>query len=205
MLQGVLAVILAYALGCLCFGYYLTRLLTGQDIRDLGSGNAGSRNVGRIAGKKGFALTFVGDAGKGVLAVMLARYLSGVESVSYMALLAVVAGHIWPVQLGFKGGKGMATMAGGLAVLNPLLFVAALFTCGVMLLFVRSATKAGIIATALLPVILLSLQLRGGNLSIAGLLVVCAMAGVVLYAHRTNIGQEFFGKPAVAVSRENDL
>ena len=98
----------AYALGCFTTGYYLVRLRLGQDIHDSGSGSVGARNVGRLLGWRGFLLTVLGDFGKGALAVWAARHFTMDDRLVLLAMLAVVAGHVWPMQLRFRGGKGMA-------------------------------------------------------------------------------------------------
>jgi glycerol-3-phosphate acyltransferase PlsY len=116
----------AYALGCLTPGYYLVRWRTGQDLRSLGSGGVGATNVGRQLGARGFLITGVGDAAKAALAVGIARWLHPADWVWMLALIAVVAGHIWPLQLGFRGGKGIACGIGGLLIFDPILFVALL-------------------------------------------------------------------------------
>ncbi len=117
---------IAYALGCLTPGYYLVRWRTGQDLRSLGSGGVGATNVGRQLGARGFLITGVGDAAKAALAVGLARWLHPGDWVWMLALIAVVVGHIWPLQLGFRGGKGIACAIGGLLIFDPILFVALL-------------------------------------------------------------------------------
>ena len=99
----------AYLLGCLATGYYLVRARTGRDIREIDSGSTGARNVGRVLGKTGFGLTVLGDFGKGALAVWGARHWTHDHQLAALAMLAVVAGHIWPAQLRFRGGKGVAT------------------------------------------------------------------------------------------------
>jgi glycerol-3-phosphate acyltransferase PlsY len=113
------AVLASYLLGGFCAAYYLVRVARSSDIRSLGSGNAGARNAGRILGAPGFVLTLLLDAAKGALAVLAtARLAPGIWPAT-LALLAVVAGHIWPAQLGFRGGKGLATLLGGLAAWVP--------------------------------------------------------------------------------------
>jgi glycerol-3-phosphate acyltransferase PlsY len=104
---GVLAA--GYALGCFSTGYYLVRNRTGMDIRELGSGSTGARNAGRVLGRQGFWLTMGGDMVKGGLTVWLTLALTGNYRLALLALLAVVAGHVWPAQLGFRGGKGVST------------------------------------------------------------------------------------------------
>src|ERR1700761_6582580 len=103
------SVIGAYLIGCFVTGYYLVRVRTGQDIRTIGSGSAGARNVGRILGKPGFYLTLLGDFLKGALAVWIVRKLTNDDFCAALAVPAVVTGHLWPVQLKFHGGKGVAT------------------------------------------------------------------------------------------------
>lgn len=110
----VLILFAAYLLGCFPSGYLAVYLATGRDIRTIASGSTGSRNVGRVLGKRGFALTLALDAAKGALAVWLARRCGGPAWLPAAALLASVAGHVWPLPLRFRGGKGLATYAGGM-------------------------------------------------------------------------------------------
>lgn len=177
-----IAILLSYALGCLTIGYYLVRLQTGADVRHLGSGNVGARNVGRVLGPTGFFITVLGDFAKGMLAVWGARYAGFDPGVVLLALLAVVVGHIWPAQLGFRGGKGMATAAGALLAydLASMLLIAGLFLCAVVLL--RRITPSGLVAAALAALAPLALG-RPGSV-VAGY---CALSLLILFAHRTNI------------------
>src|SRR5687767_9587168 len=108
-LTALLVLAAAYLLGCFSTGYYLARLRTGQDIRSVGSGSAGGSNVGRLLGKSGFAITMLGDTLKGALAVAVGVYAGLAPWLLGVVMLAVVLGHIFPVQLGFRGGKGLAT------------------------------------------------------------------------------------------------
>lgn len=113
---------LAYALGCFSAGYYAVRLRTGQDIRDLGSGNAGAQNAGVVLGKPWFALVLVADMLKGVLAVLAARWLQVDDVLATLVIVAVVAGHIWPVQMQFRGGMGISTSLGALLAFDVRVF-----------------------------------------------------------------------------------
>src|SRR5688572_18464968 len=97
------AILAGYALGCFASGYYLVRWWTGMDVRLSGSGSVGATNVSRILGSPGFFLTVLGDFSKGALAVWFAEYLKIKDVGVVLAMLAVVAGHIWPVQLWFRG------------------------------------------------------------------------------------------------------
>ncbi len=115
--------IVAYGLGCLTPGYYLVRWRTGQDLRGLGSGGVGATNTGRLLGTGGFLAAGVGDAAKAALAVGLARWLFPADWVWVLTLIVVVMGHVWPVQLGFRGGKGIACGIGGVLIFDPRLFL----------------------------------------------------------------------------------
>jgi glycerol-3-phosphate acyltransferase PlsY len=104
----------AYAVGCISSGYYLVRFARGTDLRDHESGSAGSRNAGRVLGKGGFAAVFALDALKAILFMAFSRQL--VADPVWLAWLApfLVAGHIWPAQLGFRGGRGLVPALGAM-------------------------------------------------------------------------------------------
>jgi glycerol-3-phosphate acyltransferase PlsY len=183
---------LSYLLGCFTTGYYLVRFFTGEDIRAIASGNAGSRNVGRLLGAKGFVLAFLGDAGKGALVVWLALSLGGGQQLATGALLAVTAGHIWPLQLGFRGGKGFATLAGGLLLLDPLLLSAGLALCPLLYPLLRGTTRCGLISLAATPLLSAARSLAGSNVVLTEeYALFCLLVATVLFAHRTNIRREF--------------
>jgi len=193
MNHAALAIIIAYLLGCFNTGYYLVRMMTGQDIRTQTSGGTGSRNVGRLLGAKGFVLTLIGDAGKGMAAIWLGQYLALDHGPLLVVLLAVTAGHIWPAQLGFRGGKGFATLAGGLMLLAPSLLLAGFLLSLAFLLIVRRTTKAGLLALACSPVIMALERSRNGQPWLSPELgIYCLLVVTVLYAHRSNIRKEFF-------------
>jgi acyl phosphate:glycerol-3-phosphate acyltransferase len=118
-MTALISLLLAYLLGCFSSAYYLVRWRTGEDVRLHGSGNAGATNAGRVLGKWAFVVALLGDAGKGVLAVFLAGWLTGGDVWAVgLAVPAVIIGHIWPVQMGFRGGEGFATAIGALATLD---------------------------------------------------------------------------------------
>ena len=175
-----------YLLGSFTSGYYWVRWRTGQDIRLIGSGNVGARNVGRVLGPTGFCITLLMDVAKGVIAVEMANY-AGLGSDAIVAcILAVVAGHNWPAQLRFHGGKGVATSVGALLAFDSL---AALI---VLLLFLpfwalaRSFTLSGLLAFAITPLVLFLAGFE--NPSIAAL---SFLAILMLITHRKNIREEF--------------
>jgi glycerol-3-phosphate acyltransferase PlsY len=171
--------LIAYFLGCISFGYYVVRLSTGGDIRSLGSGNAGARNAGRVLGRGAFLLTLVGDGGKGILAVALTAAMQADPLSHALSLGAVVAGHIWPVQLRFRGGKGFATAIGGIMAFNYQLGIVVLAVAGLLVLLMRRGTPAALGATVLSPAIAYALDMHA--LTIVTLVVVAVM---ILVAHR---------------------
>jgi len=175
----------AYLLGCLATGYYLVRRRTGRDIREIESGSTGARNVGRILGKSGFALTVAGDAGKGALAVGAALAWTHQLPLAALAMVAVVAGHIWPVSLHWRGGKGVSTSLGALLVYDDRLALtfAVLFLAGLVL--TRRSVLPAMFAFACLPAA--NWCLAPDGLTTALLAVLAAM---VLFAHRKNCTAE---------------
>jgi len=178
----VIAAISAYALGCVCAGYYLVRLVAAEDIRKSGSGAAGATNVGRRLGAGGFAVTLAFDCAKGAAAAWTARQ-AGVDPLAAgLAVIAVVGGHVWPVQLGFRGGKGIAPSLGAFLVYDPriVIAIAAVFTLGYPLL--RRFMICGLIAYAAAPLILLPLGMPGDVVA-----TVAAVVAIVLVAHRGDL------------------
>jgi glycerol-3-phosphate acyltransferase PlsY len=139
-------VVFAYVLGCLNAAYYWVRWRDGRDIRALGSGNAGARNAGRILGRAAFALVFVLDAAKGLLAVLAAW--AWAPEVAPLCAVAATLGHVFPAQLGWHGGRGVASAIGALAMLD----IAVLAVIGVAFAvarpLLRRTVPAGLLAFA---------------------------------------------------------
>jgi len=180
--QEVLAIVAAYGLGCVCTGYYLVRGLRGIDIRDYGSGSVGARNVGRVLGRAGFLVALLGDVGKGILAVSLARFLELETWGVVFVAVAVVAGHLWPLPLGGRGGKGIATSLGALVVLDYPLVIVVFAVCAVVYLLVKHLTVGGLFAYAMLPAA--SVILQRPATEVAGVVVLVL---AVILAHRSNL------------------
>ena len=120
LLRGALVVVLAYLLGSFPTGYMVGRWFKGVDIREVGDRYMGAKNVFLQVGLAAGVLVFLVDLGKGALAVLLAQGLAGAQPAIIMASLAVVAGHIWPVYLGFRDGAGAATALGTMLALGPI-------------------------------------------------------------------------------------
>jgi len=191
-LQATSSVAVAYFLGCFATGYYLVRARTGRDIREIESGSTGTRNAGRLLGKSGYLLTVLGDMTKGSLAVWFAEeFTSHSRLVMALAVLAVVAGHIWPVQLHFRGGKGVATSFAALLLFDHrvALTILVVFLCG--LAVTRKTLFPAMFAYVCLP--LVDGWFHRAGLT-AGLMTV--LSAMILFAHRRNISEEIAGLSA---------
>jgi glycerol-3-phosphate acyltransferase PlsY len=172
----------AYVLGCANAGYYFVRGRTGTDIRTLGSGNAGARNVGRVLGRTGFAIVFALDTLKGAAAVWAAGLVAPTRWATGVAAICVILGHVRPVQLQFKGGKGVATAFGALLVLTPLLAIATLLLAGLLVLLSRQEIPSGTVAFMMMPALA-----WGFGYPAADVLTVCAVTALLLVTHRETV------------------
>lgn len=184
-----------YALGGIASAYYLVRICTGQDLRTLHSGNVGARNAGRVLGVWGFLVVTVLDMGKAALACALARWASGDPWVVAATLWAVILGHAFPPQLGFRGGKGVNCLGGGTLVVAPLAvcwFVAALVPALALRRGVEFASGVGFVVA---PV---ALALASAPQA-AGVAVACAIVIALLFRDPLGVARRA-GSPAVAGS-----
>lgn len=144
----------AYLLGSIPFGVLIAKALGGPDIRSVGSGNIGAANVARNVGVIAGALTLILDAGKGYLAVWIAGRSTGGNARWMMAAaVAVVIGHMFPVWLGFKGGKGVATSLGAFLPICPEAVAAAAAIWILLVAFWRYSSLGSIIAAAAMPLL----------------------------------------------------
>jgi len=167
------------------------RGLRGMDIRTVESGNVGARNVSHVLGKTGFLITTIGDVTKGVLAVWAARHFTHDERYTAVAMLAVTVGHIWPVQLSFRGGKGVATSLGALLIYDWRLVVTYVLVFFGGFALTRKTILPGLFAYACLPIAGFWLDHDGFKVTSVTFLSV-----LVLFAHRWNFVEEI---PALAV------
>ncbi|WP_323009245.1 glycerol-3-phosphate 1-O-acyltransferase PlsY [Paracoccus sp. (in: a-proteobacteria)] len=177
---------IGYLLGAIPFGIVITRALGLGDLRLIGSGNIGATNVLRTGNKPAAAATLLLDGGKGAIAVLLARWLAGPDA-ALIAGAAAFLGHLFPIWLGFQGGKGVATFIGTLLALDWRLGLAA---CGIWLvtaLVSRMSSLSALIAAALTPFV--ALWLDGARMAaVAGF-----MAMLIFIRHRANIGRILAG------------
>ncbi len=184
--KDIICILIAYLLGGICTGYYLVRFKARLDIRDHGSGGVGGRNAGRILGRSGFIITIVGDALKGLLAVMLARRFEISEPAVALVLVAVIAGHIWPLPLHFRGGRGIATVTGAYLAYDPFLVLFLLGTTLVLMVLRRGFTLSGLAALLLLPFVAYALDQPSHTVA-----ALAGASGIILFAHRERIRKEF--------------
>lgn len=174
--------LLSYLLGSIPFGVVVARIMGLGDLRQIGSGNIGATNVMRTGNRFAGILTFVLDAGKGAVAAAAAWALFG-EDAGQIAALAAFLGHIYPVYLGFRGGKGVATFIGTALVLS---WPVALSVCAIWALVFslsRYSSLAALVACIASPV--LAAVLGYGSM----LLLFALLAAMVVYKHAENIGR----------------
>lgn len=191
-LPALVAVALAYLLGSISFAVLVSKLMGLNDPRSYGSGNPGATNVLRTGNRTAAVLTLVGDAGKGALAVVLARLAAdrfGFTDTTLAAVgLAAFIGHLFPVFHGFKGGKGVATAAGMLLALAPWLGLATLATWVAVAVFLRYSSLAAIVAAVFAPLFYL-LMARAD----AVFVMIAIMAALLLWRHQGNIAKLMAG------------
>ncbi|MFZ0480195.1 MAG: glycerol-3-phosphate 1-O-acyltransferase PlsY [Terriglobales bacterium] len=184
----VVTAVLSYLLGSIPFGYLLVRMFTGEDVRASGSGNIGATNVARKSRVLGIA-TLILDAGKGLAAVVLARFWWNVPHGNFLLSLAafsVIVGHLYPVWLKFHGGKGVATSLGAFALLTPksILCMVGLFL--VLAVALRYVSLGSVAAAASFPVLAWAFHEYQEP---AQLLVITLVSALVIWKHRDNLGR----------------
>ena len=180
--MGFFSLILGYILGSIPSGWLAGRWLKDIDLRELGSGSTGATNVLRQVGKGPALVVFLIDVGKGAAAVLIARALGLGDWIQVLAGLTALAGHIWPVWLGFKGGKAVAT---GLGLFLGLAWPVGLASFGVFLAVFslsRYVSLGSVLAAISLP-----LLMAAGTSSNANLVVALVAMLLVLWRHRSNI------------------
>lgn len=192
VLGSILVGLVGYLLGSINSAIIITRLWSSQDIRALGSGNAGMTNVLRTQGKIPAVLTIVGDLSKGIIAVLLARLVFSWFSITYMdgayiAGMFALLGHLFPVYFGFKGGKGVLVSAAVILVINPWVLLI-LFAVFVLVVAISRFVSLGSIACAVLyPLVTLAVLLFQGRPALGGTIFALLMSIIVFYMHRGNI------------------
>ncbi len=209
--RPVLLIIIAYLLGSIPFGYLVVRAKQGADIRQTGSGGTGATNVSRRAGKAAGVLTLLLDALKGAAAVLITTWVLSAPALGALrgtplqdsaaswvaaAALAVMIGHIFPVWLKFRGGKGVATGVGVFLVLMPAVVgIAALIFVGIVLL-TRYVSLGSLVAALSIPVLAwLKHKFVSPHPSFSPLMTVAVVGSLlIVFAHRENVGRLLLGR-----------
>jgi acyl phosphate:glycerol-3-phosphate acyltransferase len=193
-------VALAYLLGSVPSGWLVMKIYRNQDVRKLGSGNIGAANVFRAGGPGAFAATLIADGLKGFIPVMLGIVLGlGGDEIGLALIgLAAVIGHTWPLYLGFRGGKGVATSGGVLLALAPVALVLAGLSWFLVIRLTRFASLSSLTAVAVGFLSLIALHLVGWQpwrpVGWSVVVLGVALTALVLYRHRGNIGRLATGR-----------
>lgn len=186
MIQAVLAVVSAYLLGSIPFGYLIVKLKLGQDVRETGSRSIGATNVLRTAGRAGGILTFLLDVAKGFVAVIIAKMLvPGHHWIIAFASLAAIFGHVFPLFLNFKGGKGVATGVGVFLAIFPQGVVMVLVLFVIVVVLWRYISLGSIIATSAFPFLVYFM----GHSTLSSPIILATFLGAALIVtkHHENI------------------
>lgn len=182
-MKTILVILIAYLIGSLSPSYYFGKIFRNMDIRDYGSGNAGTTNALRVFGKKVGVLTFVLDIVKGVIAVLIGKWILGFNG-QLLAAIFVVLGHNWPIFLNFKGGKGIATSFGILLVIHWQIGLIAFVIFITVILLSKYVSLGSITATLFSPI---ALMITNRTAPIKLHLTMIFLASLAIYRHKDNI------------------
>lgn len=190
VIRDILTAVVGYLIGCISFGYLTGKIFKGKDIREVGSGNAGTANAIRNYGWAIGLITFAGDVLKGAAAALIGMAICGAEIGIYIGGIAVVLGHIWPVFLKFRGGKGVATSLGVFLVMMPLQAAVVFAVCIIIIALTKTMSLGSLIGTVLMVVcsFVFYFGVIGNHITSVLLLI------LVLYSHRQNIKRLAEGK-----------
>lgn len=184
-----LSALIAYLIGCISGSFLISKIYYKEDIRDKGSGNAGTTNMFRAYGKKAAVITFFIDFLKGFFAVLSASFIEPVYG-PYIAGTFVIIGHVWPVFLGFRGGKGIASSIGVYAYHIPIL--AALQ--GLIFFTINTSIKIVSLGSIVITILSLFYALIFHNDNHPLLIMIAVNVAIIIYSHRSNIKKLRSGK-----------
>ncbi|MEE9562316.1 MAG: glycerol-3-phosphate 1-O-acyltransferase PlsY [Thermoanaerobaculia bacterium] len=189
MMRFSLLILGSYLVGSIPFGYLIGRGLRDRDIRASGSGNVGATNVLRVMGWKPAVSVLLLDLAKGVVPILIGKQLAVPSAWLGAMALAAVVGHIFPIFLGFRGGKGVATGIGAFATLAPLAALGALVIFGVVVAWTRYVSLGSVTATASFPLLVLLFEGAAGQEALDPALVgfAAATSALVIFQHRSNL------------------
>ena len=195
----ILVAVIAYAIGSVNFSIIFSKKFAGFDVREKGSGNAGTTNMLRSVGKGLAVLTLICDILKGIVAILVAYWIGKIatdikpEILIQLAGFFAIVGHTFPVYFGFKGGKGVATSLGILLLVNWQIGLICLVFALLVMLFTRMVSLGSIMAALLFPVLTIFITehyIVDGNYIIFGI----AMAVFVIFNHRSNLKRIYKGE-----------
>ena len=192
MIENIIVAIIAYLVGSINFSVILSKKMAGFDVREKGSGNAGTTNMLRAVGKKAAAITLICDILKGVVAILIAMFIGNMVETSNVALLvqiagvAVILGHTFPVFFKFKGGKGVATSLGVLILSNWQTGLICLVFALILMALTQMVSVGSIAAAILYPVLTLFIR---ENYIVEGYYFIYSiiLAVIIVYNHRENV------------------
>ncbi len=193
MITYIIVAIIAYLLGSISFSVIISKKMAGFDVRQKGSGNAGTTNVLRSVGKKAAIITLILDVLKGVVAILVAYIVGKIANnldkslLIQIAGIAVIIGHTFPIFFGFKGGKGIATSLGVLLMTNWNIGLICLVFALVLMVLTRIVSLGSIAAAILFPVLIIFMP--SNNYIVEGNYIVYSiiLAVLVIYNHRANV------------------
>lgn len=193
-------VLVSYLLGAIPFAFLVVRWLSGVDIRQVGSGNVGATNVLRSTGMPAAALVLALDVAKGAAPVVVGQSLGAPPGVLGACALAAVLGHVFPVFLGFRGGKGVATAAGAIGAMSPAPMVAAVLVFGIAVVWKRYVSLGSMLAVGSFPLFAYLFGRLGWMEPMPKVLLIgtTVAAGLILMRHSENVRR-------LAVGREHRL
>ena len=197
MVAYIIMAIIAYLIGSINFSIIISKKMAGFDVREKGSGNAGSTNVLRTVGKKAALITLVCDILKGVFSVLIALLIGAIAGnnassavVVEVAALAVVIGHTFPIFFGFKGGKGVATSLGVILIVNWKIGLICLVFALALMLLTRMVSLGSISASVLFAVLTIFMRdsyIGGIEFEFSFIIFGILLAALVIYNHRSNL------------------
>ncbi len=189
---GLLCALIGYFFGSFNFALILSKKMYNEDIRNYGSKNAGTTNMMRTYGKKAAFLTILGDILKAVAAVAIGCFAMGINFGGYLTGLFCVVGHVFPAYYGFKGGKGVATAAAVILMLNPFVFLCVIGVFVITVLISRYVSLGSVLAAAVFPLLTYTTLFSPENdLPHRGFafLFSFVMAVIVIVKHRENLSR----------------
>jgi len=186
--REITAVVVGYLFGSVPFGVIVARIWGAPDLRAVGSGNIGATNVARAAGGAAGVLVGALDAAKGAAGILVAERLAVSASALAIVGLAAIVGHVFPIWLGFRGGKGVATACGVFLILAPAATAAAIAAFAGTVAVTRYVSLGSLVAAMLLP--LVAYLTRGATATVAA---ACASAVIIIVSHRTNLARLLTG------------